>query len=349
MKINKSVSITRSEVPEQHTSFSLSEEPYAIAIPWENLNGARILNELLASGIKVSMSEKEFVTSKGAFKKGTLLVLKSDNPGKALAVSVPPILNKFNHQATALFSGWAEVGTDLGSSSIKNITKPRIGVLLNDQTSSLSVGEIWHFLDSELAIEHQLLRDGDADSYALSKLDVVFIPEGFQSENNITLKEWISSGGTCIVMGSGAANFMESDFGMKVTEGSNPINTGDLGNYGNLERSSISETIIGAIYQCNVDPSHPLAFGYKDSYHTLRLAADVYPFEGDVIQKIADKNAWVSGFAGYKVKHKQEGAVTVGSVGIGEGKIVYFFDNPLFRGFWENGKLQVANAIYFLR
>ena len=348
MKVNKLVSVTQADLPEQNSSFAITEEPYAIAVPWENLNGARILNELLEIGIKVSMSEKEFTTSKGEFKKGTLLILKSDNPGKSLTALVPPIINKFKHQATALYSGWAEVGTDLGSSSVKNITKPRIGVLFNDQSSSLSVGEIWNFLDAELAVDHQLIRDGDADSYTLSQLDVVFIPEGFQREDNTSLKQWINSGGTCIVMGSGAANFMESDFGMKIVEGSNPINSGDLGNYGNLERSSISETIIGAIYQCNVDPSHPLAFGYKDNYHTLRLAADVYPFEGDIIQKITDKNAWITGFAGYKVKHKQEGAVTVGSLGIGEGKIVYFFDNPLFRGFWENGKLQVANAIYFL-
>ncbi|MFM7386770.1 MAG: hypothetical protein ACKO5L_01270, partial [Bacteroidota bacterium] len=59
--------------------------------------------------------------------------------------------------------------------------------------------------------------------------------------------------------------------------------------------------------------------------------------------------AWIAGFAGYKVKYQQQGAATVGSYAIGSGKIVYFFDNPLFRGFWNNGKLQVANAIYFMR
>lgn len=349
MKISKLIDFPLTTKKDEFIPFTLNEEPYAIAIPWDNLSDVRILNTLLSMGIKVSMTEKEFTNKAVKFNKGTLLVLKSDNPGKSLSTLIPPVINMYQQQATALFSGWAEVGTDLGSSSIKNITKPRIGVIFNDQTSSLSVGEIWNFLDAQLAIEHQLLRDGDADSYALSQLDVIFIPEGFQSKDNTILKQWISSGGTCIVMGSGAANFMESDFGMKIVEGNNPVNTGDLGNYGNLERSSISETIIGAIYQCNVDPSHPLAFGYKDNYYTLRLAADVYPFEGDIIQKITDKNAWVTGFAGYKVKYKQEGAVTVGSVGIGEGKIVYFFDNPLFRGFWENGKLQVANAIYFLR
>jgi hypothetical protein len=349
IKINKAVAVNQTATTEQQALFSINEEPYAIAIPWKNLNASRMLNELLKAGIKVSMTEKEFTTSNGHFDKGTLLVLKSDNPGKSLTTLVPPIINKYKQDATALLSGWAEIGTDLGSSSIKNITKPRIGVLFNEQSSSLSVGEIWHFLDQDLAIEHQLLRNGDLDSYGLSQLDVLFIPEGFRSDDNTSIKQWISNGGTCIVMGSGASNFMEVDYGMKVVEEVPPVFSSELGNYGNLERSSISETIIGAIYQCNTDPSHPLAFGYNNTYYTLRLSADVYPFEGDIIQKISDKNAWVTGFAGYKVKHKQDGAITVGSKTIGNGKIVYFFDNPLFRGFWENGKLQVANAIYFLR
>ena len=349
IKINKAVAVNQTATTEQQALFSINEEPYAIAIPWKNLNASRMLNELLKAGIKVSMTEKEFTTSHGHFDKGTLLVLKSDNPGKSLTTLVPPIINKYKQDATALFSGWAEIGTDLGSSIIKNITKPRIGVLFNEQSSSLSVGEIWHFLDQDLAIEHQLLRNGDLDSYGLSQLDVLFIPEGFRSDDNTSIKQWISNGGTCIVMGSGASNFMEVDYGMKVVEEVPPVFSSELGNYGNLERSSISETIIGAIYQCNTDPSHPLAFGYNNTYYTLRLSADVYPFEGDIIQKISDKNAWVTGFAGYKVKHKQDGAITVGSKTIGNGKIVYFFDNPLFRGFWENGKLQVANAIYFLR
>jgi hypothetical protein len=30
----------------------------------------------------------------------------------------------------------------------------------------------------------------------------------------------------------------------------------------------------------------------------------------------------------------------------GRGQVVYMVDNPLFRGFWENGKLFFANAVF---
>lgn len=349
LKINREVLVSQHSSVDQNIPFSLHEEPYAIAIPWKNLKTARALNELLNAGIKVSMTEKEFTNSSGQFESGTLLVLKSENPGKSLATLVPSIINNNNQSATALFSGWSEIGIDLGSSSVKNITKPRIGILFNEQSSSLSVGEIWHFLDQDIGVEHQLLRNLDIDAVTLSQLDVLFIPEGFRTENNSTIKQWINNGGICIVMGNGASNFMEADFGMKVAEESISLFSSELGNYGNLERSSISESIIGAIYQCTTDSTHPISFGYKNTYFTLRLSAEVYPFEGEIIQKIINKDGWITGFAGYKVKNKQDGATTVGSKSIGNGKIVYFFDNPLFRGFWENGKLQVANAIYFLR
>ncbi|MFC5048971.1 hypothetical protein [Aquimarina hainanensis] len=32
---------------------------------------------------------------------------------------------------------------------------------------------------------------------------------------------------------------------------------------------------------------------------------------------------------------------------LGNGSIIYMVDNPLFRSFWENGKLFFVNAVFF--
>jgi hypothetical protein len=32
----------------------------------------------------------------------------------------------------------------------------------------------------------------------------------------------------------------------------------------------------------------------------------------------------------------------------GQGQVVYLVDNPLFRAFWENGKMVFANAVFML-
>jgi len=31
---------------------------------------------------------------------------------------------------------------------------------------------------------------------------------------------------------------------------------------------------------------------------------------------------------------------------MGRGQVIYLIDNPLYRGFWEQGKLLMANALF---
>ena len=38
--------------------------------------------------------------------------------------------------------------------------------------------------------------------------------------------------------------------------------------------------------------------------------------------------------------------LAIGSESHGRGNIVYLVDNPIFRGFWESGKLVLSNAIF---
>jgi hypothetical protein len=33
---------------------------------------------------------------------------------------------------------------------------------------------------------------------------------------------------------------------------------------------------------------------------------------------------------------------------MGGGQVIYMSDNPLFRAFWDNGKLLFANAVFFV-
>jgi hypothetical protein len=41
--------------------------------------------------------------------------------------------------------------------------------------------------------------------------------------------------------------------------------------------------------------------------------------------------------------------VLFGELPIGQGSVVFLADNVLFRNFWENGKLLMANALFMVR
>jgi len=54
----------------------------------------------------------------------------------------------------------------------------------------------------------------------------------------------------------------------------------------------------------------------------------------------------VAGFVGKNVADVQEESLIIGTETIGKGSVTYFVDNPIFRAFWENGKLLLFNATF---
>ena len=115
------------------------------------------------------------------------------------------------------------------------------------------------------------------------------------------------------------------------------------------EHDGITGNIAGAIYKVDLDNSHPLAFGYPNYYFMLKQDANIYEFtkEGWSVGVIKE-NALVAGFVGSKIKSKVKDAAAIIAQDYGKGSIVYFPDNPIFRSFWENGKLLFSNAVFLV-
>ena len=120
--------------------------------------------------------------------------------------------------------------------------------------------------------------------------------------------------------------------------------------YAEAEREQIKSLITGAIFKTDVDNTHPLGFGYNKDYFTLKLGTNSYDFlkRGSNVVTL-DDNTIISGFAGSKTLAKQKGSLIFGTENIGSGKIIYLIDNPLFRGFWDNGKLFFSNALFMVK
>ncbi len=122
-----------------------------------------------------------------------------------------------------------------------------------------------------------------------------------------------------------------------------------LKSYANRERASLVSSIPGAIYKMDLDNTHPLAFGYPNYYYSLKLDSYSYSFleEGWNVGTIK-KNNYVTGFAGSQTKNKLKDGTLLGVEEIGRGSVVYMADDPLFRSFWENGKLLFSNAVFLV-
>ena len=107
--------------------------------------------------------------------------------------------------------------------------------------------------------------------------------------------------------------------------------------------------IAGAIFKFELDNSHPLAFGYPGYFFNLKQDGNLYEFLKDGWNVgVLKKDSYVAGFVGATIKEKLKEGLSIGVQDYGRGSIVYLADDPIFRNFWENGKLLFSNAVFLV-
>ena len=106
----------------------------------------------------------------------------------------------------------------------------------------------------------------------------------------------------------------------------------------------------GSIVRVDLDNSHPLAFGYKQYYHNLKLEKTLYPLllKGWNVGILKDPSSVVAGFMGHKIKKRIKDNLIFGVQDANKGKVIYISDNILFRSFWYDSKVLFGNAIFFV-
>lgn len=344
--------------PERATQRSTQsdEKVYAYLLRWDSMKDAMALSELLQNGVKVRYAEQAFSFGEEKYAPGTLIIVMGENdPLKAPAL-LKTMANKYGLQINSTNTGMVDTGKDFGSSSVKLIQPKKIGLLTGENSSSLNVGEVWHFFEKELRYPVQLIQSNHVNEDALKSLDVLIVPEGWYNNISQPIKSWVSNGGRVIAIGEALAMFTsDNGFALKAKENnkSNEENKDRHEHahipYDKQEREAVKEMITGAIFKCKVETTNPLAFGYTESYFSLKLSANAYEWieKGGNVVYLEKEAKPVAGFAGSKAILKQPESLIIGQELLGAGSLVYMVDNPLFRGFWENGKLFFVNALFF--
>ena len=334
---------------------SIDKNAYGYISKWNSLEDAKFLSAILQKGITPRFTEKPFSIGGKAYDRGSLIVLRSDNNADNFDETLIAIATSNGRQLTAVSTGFVDSGVDFGSYSVKPINKQRVAVLSGEGLSSLSFGEIWHYFETNINYPSTNINTDYFGRVNLDDFDVLIFPSGsygrLLSKNNVTkLNSWISSGGTLILIGRAAGSFVgKSGFSIERKKGDS-IQETNMTPYAKRERENVKNMITGSIFKSKVDGTHPLAYGYSDTYFTLKLSSSNYNYlkSGYNVTYIENDVNPVSGFAGVNTKNSLEQSLVFGEQTKGRGSVVYMVDNPLFRSFWENGKLFVANAIFFL-
>ncbi len=340
-------------------------EAYAFAFRKESMRDFRLMSSLMQSGIRLRYLSEPAVYDQIAFDRGTILILRADNQkhedyGRLILEKAA----RFEVPVYTIQSGRADEGPDMGSSGVRFIAPPRVATITGQGVSSASLGEIWHLFDEEWQYPITLLPGPDLLNHPIDDYDVLILPEGWYPLNGgifSRLSRWVEKGGRLILLGNinsrfeGAEGFLikrfATDFDRMAMEQKREqlLLDNRLRPYTDQMRSQVSGSIPGAVIELQLDASHPLAFGLGNRYYTLKTNNTLYTHMQGIwnVAFSGDQPATV-GFIGSEIKPHIGGNTHFGVQQSGRGSVVYLTDNPLFRGFWNAGKVMFGNAVFIV-
>ncbi len=341
----------------KESSKATMERPVAYVAEWNSLADVRFLSDLLKKKIKVRFTETAFESGGKKYLPGSLIIARTSNGslGAQFDQTLLQLAQDAGVSLSPIGSGFADKGPDLGSEMVHYIKKPKIVLLTGEKTASQQVGQIWHYFEKQINFPISLVRFEDLGRFNWNDFNVMILPDGDYSTLDLDkLQNWIRAGGKLIAMEGALDKLSDSkQFDLKNKElakadaDKNPYQK--LKVFASRERDALMENVPGAIYKVDMDNTHPLGFGYPGFYYTLKLDTKIY----DYMDKgwnvgVFKKNNYLTGFAGSKSRQKLNDGLLFGVQDMGRGSVVYLVDNPLFRGFWENGKLLFSNAVFMV-
>ncbi|MBT1685311.1 M14 family metallopeptidase [Dawidia soli] len=342
-------------------------KPYAYIFKYQSMQDVAFLSALMQHGIKVRSSALSFSTGGQDFEPGTLIVTRKNNEKVEHFDSlVVDLANRMGRRLFTTSTGFMDRGKDIGSVFVHYLKPPKVALLTGDETYSLSTGQVWHFFEQQLHYPLTLLHTSYFKRTDLSKYTVLIIPEGSYASIDEkyleVLSAWVGEGGKLIVIGNGLPTFEDKKgFALKTFASDEEREAAEkseekqekqdaLSRFESVERRDISNIISGAIYKLPLDNSHPLAFGLEPVYYSLKTNELHYAYleRGWNVGVLPAKARPVQGFAGVRANQRVTNSLVFGVEERKRGNIVYLVDDPLFRSFWEDGKMLFANAVFLV-
>jgi hypothetical protein len=365
--LNERVNVAKPYQQKKADNASVAAKPYAYVFRYEAIEDVSFLASLHHNGIKVRAASRTFTIGGQTFSPGTLIVTRRNNESTPdFDNLIQKLAKESNRKIYTTTTGFVESGKDFGSGYVEFLKAPKVAVVFGEQTYSLNSGEIWHYFEQTLRYPITQIGTDYFKSIDLKKYDVLIVPDGnYRLFDEATLDQvstWVSGGGRLIVVANGLSSFADKK-GFALKPYTTDAEKSDaekkekelkeknaLTRYEDAERKYLSDAISGAIYKVSVDKSHPLGYGLGNFYYTLKTNELRYGFleSGWNVGVMKGATKPVQGFAGYQVNKKLSNSLVFGVEDKGAGKVVYLVDNPLFRCFWENGKMLFSNAVFMV-
>ncbi len=336
---------------------------YAYAFELLDSRAHPMLYSLLNDEVLIKVSFKPFraATARGEreFSRGTMVipVAAQKKSGQELHDRLRAAAARHGVDVYSFASGLSAEGIDLGSPNLRLVEKPKVLLAIGQGISAYEAGELWHLFDTHVAMpisKVDLRRLGRTD---LDRYNTIVMVSGNYSSLNARTKTrltgWIERGGTLIATKS-AGSWLIREKIIAETVRSAPEESKEdeekpRFDFDQAQRIEGAKAIGGAIFRTDLDVTHPLAFGYarrdlavyRNSSLMIEPSANPY----STVARYADEPL-ISGYISQENLERLGGSASILVSSKGGGRVIFFVDNPNFRGFWHGTNRLFLNAVF---
>ncbi len=331
---------------------------------------ARLALALEAEDFRLAVTKQPILIGGRSYPRGTFVArVQRNGPtlydriaalGPALGVPVFPLQTAFPDTGDA----------GIGSEDVTGLHAPRILVAAGDGISETSYGWLWHYLARELNVAFTpvpLRSIGRVDD--LQTFNVIIIPDGsggrmrreLGDDGAEKLKAWVRSGGVLIGYGGAGDLAANKDLGLSSIASVAPdsgakADTAAAGDAPPLISKTAAprdrpEWIPGAIFRATLDTTHWLTAGYDRNKIPVFIDGDTFwrPSKGGANAAAFTDPADSLVLSGFtwpdNTARLLKGSTWAAVENQGNGRVVLFLSDPLFRAFWRGPARMLTNAI----
>ena len=333
---------------------------YAYAFSWQDYQAPKLLQRLLANKVKVKLAGEAFFaqTSQGgmSFSAGAVIVpIALEQPENLLGIIEAQTMG-LDIPIHSVTSGLTRQGIDLGSRKVLNISLPKVLLVGGRGTSQYELGEVWHYLDQHVDMPVSITDLDQLGKLSLDSYTHMIMVEGKYKqvpEKTVSkIEGWLNNGGILIGQKSAANWFSDKKWLKAGFKSNNEVKLAfeTIGmTYKDQEALKAKQRIAGAVFETQLDISHPLAFGFTSTKLPMfRNSALVMRQPDKPFITVASyvKSPLMAGYSAAELQQLIGGSAAIVSHNFGKGKVIGFATNVNFRGVWYGTSRLMSNAIF---
>lgn len=348
-------------LPEIKGSQAIIQSPVGYLFNCDSYLVHKAIYKILSAGIRVKIATEPFSLEIGQnrinFQQGTILVPTQNqdiNPNDLFF-----ILNQVTiENGLTLYpapTGYSPEGPDLGSGRFISLSLPKI-LTFSDGGSSTITGEIWHLFDTRFDIPITISDVKRFSSINLADYNTIIITgdnyPGLDNADAEKIRSWVSKGGVLIgIESAGLLNRLEL---LKLVRKDAATRDDEKPAaprpYFKKVEDQAGKGIPGSIFLAGLDTTHPLGYGYHTSQVTVfKENTDFYKISDDPYENplIFTNDPLLSGYINSENLGKLRSSSAIQRRSLGNGKVIVFLDDPLFRGYWSGMHKLFLNSVFW--